>query len=119
LPTSWTACCINHETDLRPREHYADTKGYTDALFGLCHLLGFRFAPRLRDLSERRLFRMRRSMDDYPNIQSLFAAPINTRVIRDRWDDVLRLAASVESGVMPASFCVLSSPMRSRPRRRR
>ncbi len=46
---------------------------------------------------------MRRSLDDYPNIQSLFAAPINTRVIRDRWDDVLRLATSVESGVMPAS----------------
>jgi len=46
---------------------------------------------------------MRRSLDDYPNIQSLFAAPINTRVIRDRWDDVLRLAASVEFGVMPAS----------------
>jgi hypothetical protein len=38
---------LYHETDLRPREHYADTRGYTDGLFGLCHLLEFRFAPRL------------------------------------------------------------------------
>jgi TnpA family transposase len=94
---------LYHETDLRPREHYSDTRGYTDALFGLCHLLGFRFAPRLRDLSERRLFRMRRNLDEYPNIKSLFVAPINTRAIREGWDDLLRLAASVENGVMPAS----------------
>jgi TnpA family transposase len=100
---------LYHETDLRPREHYSDTRGYTDALFGLCHLLGFRFAPRLRDLSERRLFRMRRNLNEYPNIKSLFfgrkgsSRLINTRVIREGWDDVLRLAASVENGVMPAS----------------
>jgi len=94
---------LYHETDLRPREHYSDTRGYTDALLGLCHLLEFRFAPRLRDLSERRLFRMRRNLDEYPNIKSLFTAPINTRAVRGGWDDALRLAASVESGVMPAS----------------
>ena len=99
---------LYHETDLRPREHYADTKGYTDALFGLCHLLGFRFAPRLRDLSERRLFRMRRNLDEYPNIKPLFFEKgstrlINTRAVHEGWDDLLRLAASVENGVMPAS----------------
>jgi TnpA family transposase len=100
---------LYHETDLRPREHYADTRGYTDALFGLCHLLGFRFAPRLRDLSERRLFRMRRNLDEYPHIKPLFfgrqgrSRLINTRIIRESWADVLRLAASVENGVLPAS----------------
>jgi TnpA family transposase len=46
---------------------------------------------------------MRRNLDEYSNIKSLFSASINTRVIREKWDDVLRLAASVESGVMPAS----------------
>jgi len=94
---------LYHETDLRPHEHYTDTRGYTDALFGLCHLLGFRFAPRLKDVSERRLFRMRRNLDAYPNIKTLFDAPINTRAIREGWEDVLRLAASVKTGVLPAS----------------
>ena len=33
-----------HQTDLRIREHYSDTAGATDHVFGLCHLLGFCFA---------------------------------------------------------------------------
>ena len=37
-------------------EHYTDTGGATEHVFGLCHLLGFRFAPRLRDLADRRLY---------------------------------------------------------------
>jgi TnpA family transposase len=45
---------LYHETDLDIREHYADTGGYTDQVFSTCHLLGFRFAPRLRDLGDRR-----------------------------------------------------------------
>ncbi len=94
---------LHHETDLKIREHYADTGGYTDTLFGLCHLLGFRFAPRLRSLKERRLFRMRRNLDDYPNIQALFVDPINTRAIREGWEDLLRLTASVKTGVTSAA----------------
>ena len=34
-----------HQTDLRIAEHYTDTAGATDHVFGLCHLLGYRFAP--------------------------------------------------------------------------
>jgi TnpA family transposase len=36
-------------------EHYTDTGGATDHVFALCHLLGFRFAPRLRDIADRKL----------------------------------------------------------------
>ena len=37
-----------HQTDLRIAEHYTDTAGATDHVFGLCHLLGYRFAPRVK-----------------------------------------------------------------------
>ena len=47
---------LHHETDLVTEEHYTDTAGYTDQVFGLTHLLGFRFAPRLRDISDSKLF---------------------------------------------------------------
>jgi len=43
---------LHHETDLNIEEHYTDTAGYTDQIFGLTHLLGFKFAPRIRDLSD-------------------------------------------------------------------
>ena len=39
---------LEHETDLCINEHYTDTAGYTDQVFGLSHLLGFVFAPRIR-----------------------------------------------------------------------
>jgi hypothetical protein len=39
---------LYHESDLRIDEHYTDTAGFTDHVFALMHLLGFRFAPRIR-----------------------------------------------------------------------
>jgi len=48
-----------HQTDLRIAEHYTDTAGATDHVFGLCHLLGFNFAPRIKDLKDRKPFTAR------------------------------------------------------------
>ncbi len=47
---------LYHESDLRIEEHYTDTAGFTDHVFALMHLLGFRFAPRIRDLGETKLY---------------------------------------------------------------
>jgi hypothetical protein len=47
---------LYHESDLRIEEHDTDTAGFTDHVFALMHLLGFRFAPRIRDLADKRLF---------------------------------------------------------------
>jgi TnpA family transposase len=38
---------LNNDTVLRPQEHFVDQHGFTDQLFGLCHLLGFTLMPRL------------------------------------------------------------------------
>jgi TnpA family transposase len=47
---------FHHETDLQIEEHYTDTAGFTDQIFGLSHILGLRFAPRLRYLDSLNLF---------------------------------------------------------------
>ncbi len=47
---------LHHESDLRIEEHCTDTAGFTDHVFALMHLLGFRFAPRIRDLSDTKLY---------------------------------------------------------------
>ena len=44
-----------HGSELDISEHYTDTAGATDHVFALSHLLGYRFAPRIRDLADRRL----------------------------------------------------------------
>lgn len=43
---------LYHESDLRIEEHYTDTAGFIDHVFALMHLLGFRFAPRIRALTD-------------------------------------------------------------------
>ena len=47
---------LYHESDLRIEENYTDTAGFTDHVFALMQLLGFRFAPRIRDLGETELY---------------------------------------------------------------
>ena len=47
---------LYHESDLRIEEHYTDTAGFTDHVFALTHLLGYRFAPRIRGLADKRLY---------------------------------------------------------------
>ncbi|MBA4544619.1 MULTISPECIES: Tn3 family transposase [unclassified Thermoactinomyces] len=36
---------LHHETDLEIKKHDTDAAGYTDQVFGLSHIFGFRFAP--------------------------------------------------------------------------
>jgi TnpA family transposase len=61
---------LHHETDLSIEEHYTDTAGYTDQVFGLSYLLGFRFAPRLRDLADAKLYTIDK-LDNFTNIEKL------------------------------------------------
>jgi len=41
---------LDNDTILRPKEHFVDQHGYTDQLFGLCHLLGYSLMPRVVSL---------------------------------------------------------------------
>ena len=93
---------LDHESDLVIREHATDTAGAVDHVFGLCHLLGFRFAPRLRDLNERRLYGLS-PLDPWPTLRPLVAGPVNVRAIEADWDETLRLAASIRAGTVSAS----------------
>ena len=94
---------LHHETDLTIEEHYTDTAGYTDQVFGLTHLLGFHFAPRLRDLSDSKIYTFGKPTD-FPKLEKLLRGQINTKVIRENYDDVLRLAHSIREGTVSASL---------------
>lgn len=94
---------LHHETDLNIEEHYTDTAGYTDQIFGLCHLLGFRFAPRLRDLSELKLYSFSK-LGEYPKIEKILKGRINTKLIQENYDDVLRLTHSIREGKVSGSL---------------
>jgi TnpA family transposase len=94
---------LYHESDLKIEEHYTDTAGFTDHLFGMMHLLGFRFAPRIRDLNDKRLF-VPGKETDYPALIPLIGGTINQKSIRSHWDEILRLATSIQKGTVTASL---------------
>jgi len=94
---------LYHESDLRIAEHYTDTAGFTDHVFGLMHLLGFRFAPRIRDLADRRLY-IHGDAKKYPTLAGLIGGNINAKHIRSHWDETLRLSTSIKQGTVTASL---------------
>ena len=93
---------MHHESSIDIREHYTDTAGAIDHVFGLCHLLGFHFAPRIRDLADRRLHIVG-ARTAYKALDPLIGGAIDMRVIAENWDEILRLAASIKAGTVAPS----------------
>ena len=91
-----------HGSGLLPREHYTDTGGATDHVFALFHLLGYRFMLRLRDLADKRLGTFKPPAA-YEGIEPILGRPIRTDAIAENWNDILRLAASIRTGVVAPS----------------
>lgn len=94
---------LHHETDLDIKEHYTDTAGFTEQTFGLCHLLGFRFAPRLRDIADAKLYSFNKHCE-YPLLDNTLRTRINTKIIYDNYEEVLKLAHSIREGKVSASL---------------
>lgn len=69
----------------------------------MTHLLGFKFAPRIRDLSDSKLFTIDKA-SEYPKIEAILREQINSKVIKDNYEDVLRLAHSIREGTVSASL---------------
>src|SRR2546430_7660455 len=67
------------------------------------HLLGFRFAPRIRDLADKKLY-VPGDAKPFPALAPLVGGPLNLKQIRTHWAEILRLAASIQQGTVTASL---------------
>jgi TnpA family transposase len=94
---------LYHESDLRIEEHYTDTAGFTDHVFALMHLLGFRFAPRIRDLGDTKLY-IPKGDAAYDGLKPMIGGTLNIKHVRAHWDEILRLATSIKQGTVTASL---------------
>jgi TnpA family transposase len=88
---------MHHGTALRIGTHYVDTGGSSDHVFILCAMLGFRFCPRLRDFPDRKLATLEPA-SAYKDLAPFLGRRIRTEVIREHWDEILRLVASLHAG---------------------
>ena len=94
---------LHHESELHIEEHYTDTAGFTDHVFALCPLIGFRFAPRIRDLADKRLY-VPGKPAQWPALESMIGRSLNVKLIEQTFDEILRLAASIKQGQVTASL---------------
>jgi TnpA family transposase len=93
---------LGNTTVLEPQEIVADTAGYSDVIFGLFWLLGYQFSPRLADVGHARFWRIDPAAD-YGPLDGVARSRINTKLITDNWDDLLRIAGSLTTGTVSAS----------------
>ena len=86
-----------HNDAVKSDIHSTDSHGFTEIVFGVTHLLGFSFAPRLKQLSKHRLysFEKRKVYEDL-GFEILPKLYINTKLIEDNWDDILRFVATIK-----------------------
>ncbi len=93
---------MHHESSLDIREHFTDTAGAIDHVFGMCGLLGFRFAPRIRDLADRRLY-VPDARAQYQTLGTMIGGAIDMRLPGENWDEILRSGASIKAGTVAPS----------------
>ena len=105
---------LEHQTQLRPVEIMADTAGVSDVVFGLFWLLGYQFSPRLADIGEARFWRLDPTAD-YGVLNSIAHSRVNTKLIMRNWDDLLRVAGSLQQGKVSASELMRSILRSKRP----
>jgi TnpA family transposase len=78
-----------------------DTASYSDAVFGLVHLLGMTYRPQLADLPDQKLWRIDAAAD-YGQLNTAARGRIDLGKIRRHWADILRVVASIHTGAVRA-----------------
>ena len=109
---------LMHNDVVQSDIHSTDTAGYSEIIFGVCHLLGISFAPRIKNFRKEKLYSF-----ESPSVwreigyQILPSERINVRLIAKYWDDILRFITTIKLRQTSASqlFRRLNSYSRQHP----
>lgn len=107
---------LEQPTEVQPTQIMTDTGAYSDVVFGLFRLLGYRFSPRLADVGGTRLWRID-AQADYGLLNPISGHRLRLQRIAPHWDDMLRLAGSLKLGRVPAGGIMRTLQVGNRPTR--
>ena len=96
---------LENNTILQVKRHTTDTHGYTEIIFALCHLLGYEFMPRIRDLKDQQLYRVDKNFD-YGVFNPLLNKTADLFIVEEQWDAMIRVALSLKQRTVPAHIVV-------------
>ncbi|MGJ0491608.1 Tn3 family transposase [Methylobacter sp.] len=108
------AVVLEQQTELQPAQIMTDTGAYSDVVFGLFRLLGYRFSPRLADIGGTRFWRLD-AQADYGELNALARQRVALNRIVTHWDDLLRLVGSLKLGRVPATGIMRTLQVGDRP----
>ena len=108
------ALLLQQQTGLSPVEVMTDTAAYSDAVFALFWLLGYQFSPRLADIGGARLWRIDRHAD-YGALNDIATGVIRLDLIREHWEDLIRLAGSLKLGHLQAAGVMRTLQVKDKP----
>jgi len=92
---------VIRQTQVEIERLAVDTHGYTDFAMAIAKLSGFDLCPRLKNLRERKLCVP--SVMNVPSVlEPVIDRDVSMRAIRTGWDELVRVAASIESGTISA-----------------
>jgi TnpA family transposase/DNA-binding MarR family transcriptional regulator len=94
---------LEHDTELDPRVCYTDTHGYTEVVMATAALLGYELAPRIKGLRHQTLYKIDRGLT-YPYLDPILSGTVKVHLIRDSWDAVVRLVASLKTRIVSPSL---------------
>ena len=111
-----------HNKDIDSDMHSTDTHGYSEIIFGVCNSLGILFAPRIKNYNDQLLY----TFKDFPRntyeskgykILPSKSMYIDESIIKEQWENILRLLCSIKLGEVKASIILkrLSSYSKQHP----
>ena len=86
-----------HNDTVKSTLHSSDTHGFSELIFGLTDILGFNFGPRIQNFKDQQLYGFH--TPKYYHDLGYKIKPkrkVNIQIIRDNWDDILRLAITIK-----------------------
>jgi TnpA family transposase len=88
---------LMHNDVVKSDIHSTDSHGYSEAIFGATHLLGFSYAPRIKNLKRQRIYIIKgRGKDKDPEWKIKPSGYIDIQLIEENWDDILRLITTIK-----------------------
>jgi TnpA family transposase len=88
---------LMHNDVVKSGIHSTDTHGYSEVIFAATHLLGFSYAPRIKNLKKQNIYIFRSCKDaDQIGWKITPDKYINEKIIKDNWEDFLRLICTIK-----------------------
>lgn len=97
--------CVLNQREFDVERLAVDTHGYTEFAMAIAKLLGFSLCPRLAKITERKLY-VPKSVKVPQGLNDMVVTTVSLKSITDEWDNLVRLAASIETGHTSATVAL-------------